>query len=266
MEVKKLWLGLLLGACLLLSLPSRAQTQSVTLSWTASVNCPTCLYNVWRSSTSGGPYTKVTSFPTSSTSYTETPASSGTYYYVTSSFFPGGTAATINFTASGGIPNSVKINTAGFGYTNVAGTCPNCGLLFQQRQNGPFVPGDTGGGEFPIDDGPGGGSGGAVFCTNADTSNAVFDSIKQCSIVVPGAGYTSAFTEDVPSDQFDTAVDRPWNAQNCIAYWTIKDPSNAASICANPVNRGGFSNETKAIVGTVSSVRPSAPHGTGVWK
>ena len=56
---------------------------SVNLFWnpsTSQVNG----YNVYRSSTSGGPYAKLNSAPDPSTSYTDSPvASAHTYYYVT---------------------------------------------------------------------------------------------------------------------------------------------------------------------------------------
>ena len=61
-----------------------AQTQhSVVLSWTASVS-PLIGYNIYRSNTSGGPYSKLNSTLNSSTTFTDTSVLSGyTYYYVT---------------------------------------------------------------------------------------------------------------------------------------------------------------------------------------
>jgi hypothetical protein len=55
---------------------------SVALSWTASTSTVTG-YNTYSSTTSGGPYTKLTSAPLASTSYTDSTVQAGqTYYYV----------------------------------------------------------------------------------------------------------------------------------------------------------------------------------------
>ncbi|MBS1850148.1 MAG: choice-of-anchor D domain-containing protein [Acidobacteria bacterium] len=59
-------------------------SHSVSLSW-ASANTATG-YNVYRGTVSGGPYTKLTSSPRTSTSYTDSGVSSGaTYFYVATS-------------------------------------------------------------------------------------------------------------------------------------------------------------------------------------
>ena len=56
---------------------------SVSLSWTASTSTNISGYNVYRSNTSGGPYTKVNGSLITSTSYTDTTVQAGqTYYYV----------------------------------------------------------------------------------------------------------------------------------------------------------------------------------------
>lgn len=56
---------------------------SVSLSWTASTSPGVLGYDVYRSTTSGGPYTEITASPVSGTSYTDTTVSAGeTYYYV----------------------------------------------------------------------------------------------------------------------------------------------------------------------------------------
>ena len=57
---------------------------SVNLSWTASNSQGVTGYNIYRSSTSGGPYTKINSVLNASTLYTDTTVVDGqTYYYVT---------------------------------------------------------------------------------------------------------------------------------------------------------------------------------------
>ena len=60
-------------------------THSVTLTWTASVSTVSG-YNVYRSTVSGGPYTKLNPTLVSSTTYADTAVTAGlTYYYVVSS-------------------------------------------------------------------------------------------------------------------------------------------------------------------------------------
>jgi hypothetical protein len=59
---------------------------SATLNWVASTSSRLVGYNVYRSTTSGGPYTKVNSTPISGTHYTDSNVQAGqTYYYVTTS-------------------------------------------------------------------------------------------------------------------------------------------------------------------------------------
>ena len=59
-------------------------TALVALSWNASTSQDVIGYNAYRSTTSGGPYTKLNSTLISSTSYIDQPVQSGyTYYYVT---------------------------------------------------------------------------------------------------------------------------------------------------------------------------------------
>jgi len=56
---------------------------SVTLTWTASTTSGITGYNVYRSTTNGGPYTQVTSTPVTGTTYTDTSVTAlTTYYYV----------------------------------------------------------------------------------------------------------------------------------------------------------------------------------------
>lgn len=60
-----------------------ANSHTVTLNWTASTT-PNVNYNVYRSTTSGGPYSKLTSSPVSGVTYTDSAVLAGqTYYYVT---------------------------------------------------------------------------------------------------------------------------------------------------------------------------------------
>jgi Abnormal spindle-like microcephaly-assoc'd, ASPM-SPD-2-Hydin len=57
---------------------------SVNLSWTASTSQDVIGYNIYRSGTSGGPYSKINSVLNSSTLYSDTAVTDGqTYYYVT---------------------------------------------------------------------------------------------------------------------------------------------------------------------------------------
>ena len=59
---------------------------SVTLSWTASISPNITGYNIYRSMTSGGPYTKLNSSLIAATTYLDTAVQAGqTYYYVVTS-------------------------------------------------------------------------------------------------------------------------------------------------------------------------------------
>lgn len=56
---------------------------SVSLSWTASGSANVVGYNIYRGTTSGGPYTKLTASPVAGLAYTDTSVQAGqTYYYV----------------------------------------------------------------------------------------------------------------------------------------------------------------------------------------
>jgi len=62
-----------------------ALQHSVALAWNPSTSAVVG-YNVYRSGTSGGPYTKINSVLDASTTYTDSSVQSGkTYYYVTTS-------------------------------------------------------------------------------------------------------------------------------------------------------------------------------------
>src|SRR5216683_3182782 len=223
-------------------LPFRAMASDVVLSWNASANCTMCQYNIWRGTMTGGPYTKINAVPVLGTTYTDKNVTPGTYFYIASSFFPGGTGATLNVTAVNGAVTAVAIRTAGSGYTNLVGQCPACGLVFQERQSGPFSDGNISGGFFPIT--AGGGSGANAFCTNATSSNGVADSIQSCfangtqSLLtdpIGGSGYASSFIQPVPTDSWDSEV-------------------------AFPGSLGG-SNEVRIVV----TLKPSAPGVSGIW-
>jgi fibronectin type 3 domain-containing protein len=57
---------------------------TVSLSWTASTSQNIVGYNIYRSNTSGGPYSKINSVLDPNTAYTDNSVVSGqTYYYVT---------------------------------------------------------------------------------------------------------------------------------------------------------------------------------------
>lgn len=59
-------------------------TRTVTLNWVASVSAGVTGYNIYRSTTSGGPYTKVNASLVAATTYADSTVQTGqTYYYVT---------------------------------------------------------------------------------------------------------------------------------------------------------------------------------------
>jgi hypothetical protein len=63
---------------------SATVTHSVSLTWTASASPNISGYNVYRSTTNGGPYIQLNSVLIATTSYTDTEVAAGeTYYYVT---------------------------------------------------------------------------------------------------------------------------------------------------------------------------------------
>lgn len=64
-------------------------TTQVTLAWTASASATVTGYNVYRATTSGGPYTKVNSTIVNALGFTDTPVTHGTtYYYVVTAVDP----------------------------------------------------------------------------------------------------------------------------------------------------------------------------------
>jgi fibronectin type 3 domain-containing protein len=58
-------------------------TAQVMLAWSASQSQNIVGYNVYRSMTAGGPYTKVNSSLDPNINYTDQSVGNGTYYYVT---------------------------------------------------------------------------------------------------------------------------------------------------------------------------------------
>lgn len=85
------------GACV------TAGTHSVTLNWTASTTAGVN-YNIYRSTTSGGPYAKINTTPVATVSYLDGTVLAGqTYYYVTTAISSGGESAYSN-EASAAVP------------------------------------------------------------------------------------------------------------------------------------------------------------------
>ena len=81
-----------------------AGSHTVSLNWTASTT-PSVNYNVYRSGTSGGPYTKLTASPVSATSYIDSAVLAGqTYYYVTTAVASGNTESAYSNEAPAAIP------------------------------------------------------------------------------------------------------------------------------------------------------------------
>lgn len=63
--------------------PCVTDTRLVILNWVASVSSNVAGYNIYRSTTSGGPYTKLNTALVTSTTFTDTTVQPGqTYYYV----------------------------------------------------------------------------------------------------------------------------------------------------------------------------------------
>jgi hypothetical protein len=95
--IQQLTNAALTGVC------TTANLHTVTLNWTASTT-PNVTYNVYRGTTSGGPYTKLTSSPVSAVAYTDSTIFAGqTYYYVTTAIAAGAESAYSN-EASAAVP------------------------------------------------------------------------------------------------------------------------------------------------------------------
>jgi hypothetical protein len=79
-------------------------SHSITLNWTASTSTVSG-YNVYRSTVSGGPYTKLNSTPIAATAYVDTTVQTGqTYYYVVTSVDSSGVESTDSSEVSATVP------------------------------------------------------------------------------------------------------------------------------------------------------------------
>ena len=79
---------------------------SVTLTWVASTSSNVTGYNIYRATTSGGPYTKLNSSPVSATSYVNGIVQSGqAYYYVVTAVDSSGNESAFSNQAQGVIPS-----------------------------------------------------------------------------------------------------------------------------------------------------------------
>ena len=82
-----------------------AAQHSVTLSWAASSSTGVVGYNVYRSTVSGGPYSRMTSAPDGSLSYTDTAVTAGnSYFYVVTAVEGNGLESTYSNQAMAVIP------------------------------------------------------------------------------------------------------------------------------------------------------------------
>ncbi|HUY14245.1 MAG TPA: hypothetical protein VMX16_11545 [Terriglobia bacterium] len=81
-------------------------SHSVSLSWTASTSTGILGYNVYRSLTSGGPYSKLNSTPVSGTTYLDSSVIAGqTYYYVATAVGQGNVESAYSNQAAATIPS-----------------------------------------------------------------------------------------------------------------------------------------------------------------
>ncbi len=79
---------------------------SATLTWVASTSSNVAGYNVYRGTTSGGPYTLINATPTSALTYVDTTVAAGqTYYYVVESVGTNGSLSAASNEASAVIPS-----------------------------------------------------------------------------------------------------------------------------------------------------------------
>jgi fibronectin type 3 domain-containing protein len=88
----------LTGAC------AAPVSHSVSLNWTASIT-PGVTYNVYRSTTSSGPWTKVSTSPVAVTTFSDNSvASARTYYYATTAVDGSGKESAYSNVATAVIP------------------------------------------------------------------------------------------------------------------------------------------------------------------
>ncbi len=93
--------GNIIGGGSLSSVP----THSVTLTWAASSTSGVIGYNIYRSQTSGGPYTKINSTVIAGTSYADANVSAGqTDYYVATAVGQGSVESAYSSQVSAVIP------------------------------------------------------------------------------------------------------------------------------------------------------------------
>jgi hypothetical protein len=79
---------------------------SSTLTWVASTSANVAGYNVYRGTTSGGPYTLLNATPTSAVTYGDTTVQAGqTYYYVVKAVGSDGSLSAASNEASAAIPS-----------------------------------------------------------------------------------------------------------------------------------------------------------------
>lgn len=82
-----------------------AAAHSVSLNWAASNSSGVTGYNVYRSTVSGGPYTKLDAAPVTALDYTDTSVQSGTdYFYVLTSVASNGTQSSYSTQVSVSVP------------------------------------------------------------------------------------------------------------------------------------------------------------------
>ncbi|HEY6290504.1 MAG TPA: fibronectin type III domain-containing protein [Terriglobia bacterium] len=88
------------------SLSMLATTHSASLTWTASTSSGVTGYNVYRSTTNGGPYTKLTSSPlgATATAYTDSSVTAGTTYYYMATALVGSSESGYSGQASATVP------------------------------------------------------------------------------------------------------------------------------------------------------------------
>lgn len=87
---------------------SATVTHSVSLTWTASSSGNIAGYNIFRSTTSGGPYTQLNSSLLTTTSYTDTTVTAGQiYYYVTTAVDSSNTQSGYSNQAQATVPTTI---------------------------------------------------------------------------------------------------------------------------------------------------------------